>query len=340
MERAAVLGAGAWGTALAIHLARCGFRVLLWDRSPERAAAMQDARENPDYLPGVPFPDEVTVTADMASVAGCRRLVLAVPSAVLREVTTAVAGHADPESWVVCATKGLEEGSGKLAHEVMAEVLGEHAAGWAVLSGPSFAEEVGRGLPTAITVAQPDLDRAEVLAAWFRCDPVRVYTSDDPVGVELGGAVKNVIAIAAGIADGMGLGYNARAALITRGLAEMSRLGVAWGGRAETFAGLTGLGDLVLTCTGPLSRNHQLGETLGRGTAVERVPVALWRRAEGVRAARALHAKARELGVEMPITEEVYRVLYEGEDPRQALHSLMHRSPKTEQPLSARDGQA
>ncbi|MFA9461428.1 NAD(P)H-dependent glycerol-3-phosphate dehydrogenase [Thiohalorhabdus sp. Cl-TMA] len=333
MAKAAVMGAGAWGTALAIHLARCGFEVLLWDRDQERAAAAQQARENEAYLPGVPLPDGVTVSADLSRVAGVPSLVLAVPSAALREVAGALKPYVDGGTWAACATKGLEEGSGKLMHEVLVEVLGDRLGGWAILSGPSFADEVGRGLPTAITVAQPDAQRAEKVAAWFRCDPLRVYTSDDPVGVELGGAVKNVIAIAAGIADGMGLGYNARAALITRGLAEMSRLGVAMGGHAETFAGLTGLGDLVLTCTGPLSRNHQLGEVLGQGTPVDRVSPALWRRAEGVRAARALHGKAAGLGVDMPITEQVYRVLCEGEDPRRAVRSLMQRTPKAERPL-------
>jgi glycerol-3-phosphate dehydrogenase (NAD(P)+) len=328
---AAVIGAGAWGTALAIQLARCGHQVALWQRHPGRAEAMQKGRENLDYLPGYPLPEAVTVTADLGeAVADCPRLVVAVPSSALREVAAAIAPHAAPEARVACATKGLEEATGKLMHEVLDEVLGGRVAGIAILSGPSFAQEVAAGQPTAVTLAAPDLDEAEAVAPWFRCDPMRVYSSDDPVGVELGGAVKNVIAIAAGIADGLGLGYNARAALITRGLAEMARLGEAWGGRGDTFAGLAGLGDLVLTCTGPLSRNHQLGEALGAGTPLAELDPVLWRRAEGVRTTRALHQRARELGVDMPIGEQVYRVLFEGEDPERAVAALMHRRPKAE----------
>jgi len=341
MTVAAVIGAGAWGTALALQLARCGHQVRLWDHDAARAATMERERENAAYLPGVYLPETVQVTGDLAAAAdGCERLVLAVPSAALREVAGMLAEVVAPTAWVACATKGLEEGSGKLMHEVLADVLDGRVAGVAILSGPSFAQEVAQGLPTAITVAQADSASAGTVAAWFRCDPMRVYSSDDPVGVELGGAIKNVIAIAAGISDGMGFGYNARAALITRGLAEMSRLGVAMGGRSETFAGLTGVGDLILTCTGPLSRNHQLGELLGGGTAVADVPASLWRRAEGVRTARALYGKARAMGVEMPITEQVYRVLCEDEEPRRAVATLMQRSPKSEQPLPPEAGGA
>jgi glycerol-3-phosphate dehydrogenase (NAD(P)+) len=328
---AAVIGAGAWGTALAVQLARCGHRVALYERHPERAAAMQRGRENAEYLAGHRLPDGVTVTSELAeAVNGCPRLVFAVPSSALREVATAVAPLAAAGACVACATKGLEEATGQLMHEVLEEVLGERVAAVTILSGPSFAQEVAAGQPTAVTLAAADVATAEAVAEWFRCDPVRVYSSADRVGVELGGAVKNVIAIAAGIADGLGLGYNARAALVTRGLAEMARLGEAWGGRAETFAGLAGLGDLVLTCTGPLSRNHQLGESLGAGTPLAEVDPVLWRRAEGVRTVRALHRRAQELGVDMPIAEQVYRVLYAGEDPGRAVDALMRRQPKTE----------
>ncbi len=339
MTTAAVLGAGAWGTALAIHLARCGHPVRLWEHDPARAENLQRERRNALLLPDVVFPEAVSVTADLtAAVSGCERLVIAVPSAALREVAGLLAPAVSPGAWLVCATKGLEEDTGRLMHEVLAEALGGRLAGIAILSGPSFAQEVAAGQPTAVTVAHAEIDRAEAVADWFRCDPMRVYSSDDPVGVELGGAIKNVIAIAAGISDGMGFGYNSRAALITRGLAEMSRLGSALGGRPGTFAGLAGLGDLVLTCTGPLSRNHQLGELLGAGTPVDQVPAGLWQRAEGVRTARALFRKAAELGVEMPITEQVYRVLYEGSDPGEALAALMGREPKAEQPLTQGGG--
>lgn len=369
----AVLGAGAWGTALALELARCGHRVALWHPSPERAEAMQRRRENADYLPGIPFPEGVTATADLAeAVAECPRLVFAVPSDVLRQVAAEAAPYVAPSARVVCATKGLEVDSGKLMHQVLEEALAapgsvspaEEAPGQrdrsdrvatvAVLSGPSFAQEVAEGKPTAVTLAAERLVEAEAMADWFRCGPgalapegegrrltggaVRVYSSDDRVGIELGGAVKNVIAIAAGIADGLELGYNSRAALITRGLAEMARLGEAWGGRAETFAGLAGLGDLVLTCTGPLSRNYQLGERLGAGTPLAEVDPVLWRRAEGVRTARALHQRARALGVDMPIAEQVYRVLYEGEAPHEAVAALLQRRPKPEQPANTGGG--
>ena len=346
----AVIGAGAWGTALAMELVRCGHRVILWHPSQERAGAMQRRRENADYLPGISLPEGITVTADLAhALGGCPRVVFAVPSSALRQAATDAAPHLASSVQVVCATKGLEAETGSLMHEVLEEVLGGCDATVAILSGPSFAQEVAEGKPTAVTVAGERLEVAEALADWFRCGPgalrsepeggrrlsggtVRVYSSDDRVGVELGGAVKNVIAIAAGIADGLDLGYNARAALITRGLAEMARLGEAWGGRAETFAGLAGLGDLVLTCTGPLSRNYQLGERLGAGTPLAQVDALLWRRAEGVRTAQALHQKARALGVDMPIAEQVYRVLYEGEAPHEAVAALLQRRPKPEHP--------
>ncbi|MEF8793400.1 NAD(P)H-dependent glycerol-3-phosphate dehydrogenase [Thiohalorhabdus sp.] len=347
----AVIGAGAWGTALAIELVRCGHRVTLWHPNPDRAEAMQQRRQNADYLPGIPLPDGITATADMEqALSGCPRLVFAVPSHALRRAATDAAPFIAPSAQVVCASKGLEAETSELMHEVLAEVLSERDTLVGILSGPSFAQEVAEGKPTAVTVAAERLEEAEVLADWFRCGPgslrpqdegagrrlsggsVRVYSSDDRVGIELGGAVKNVIAIAAGIADGLDLGYNARAALITRGLAEMARLGEAWGGRAETFAGLAGLGDLVLTCTGPLSRNYQLGEWLGAGTALAEVDPVLWRRAEGVRTARALHHKARALEVDMPIAEQVYRVLYGGEAPHEAVAALLQRRPKPEDP--------
>lgn len=303
-------------------------------RSAERAEGLRYAGENSDYLPGIPFPGSLSVHADPAALAGCDGALLVVPSVVAGEAAAQAAAHLPAGAPLICASKGLEQGTGRLLHEVLEAELGDRAR-IAVVSGPSFAEEVAGGLPTAVTLAHPDPATAESLAEWLRCEPVRVYSSDDPLGVELGGAIKNVIAIAAGISDGLGLGYNARAALITRGLAELTRLGQALGGRPETFSGLTGMGDLVLTCTGPLSRNRQLGETLGAGTPVGELPEGLVRRAEGVRTAAALHDKARNLAVEMPITEHVYRVLHEGENPRQALSALMQRAPKSETGASA-----
>ncbi len=330
----AVIGGGAWGTALAIQLSRCGHEVRLWERHPEHAAEMQRTRYNETYLSGIPLPEEMVITASLEkALAGTRRVVLAVPSGAVAEVANSLAETMDRRSWLVCATKGLEERTGRLLHEVLQEDLAKHVAGIAILSGPSFAQEVAQGLPTALTVAAEDLAQAEEVADWLRCDPLRVYSGNDLVGVELGGAAKNVIAIAAGISDGLSLGHNARAALITRGLAEIMRLGSTYGARTETLAGLAGLGDLVLTCTGPLSRNHQLGERLGAGVAIQELPSSLWQRAEGVGTARALYRQAAGLGIEMPITEEVYRVLYGGGDPKQALFSLMQRKPKPEYDL-------
>jgi len=333
LTAAAVLGGGSWGTALAIQLGRCGHPVRLWERHAQAAKELQDSRVNERYLPGLTLPEQVAVTADPEeALAGARCVVIAVPSRSLEEVARLMAKALEPGTWVICATKGLEERSGRLLHEVLDSTLPERIGGVAFLSGPSFAQEVAEGRPTALTLAAADLDQAEELAGWLRCDPLRVYSSADRVGVELGGAVKNVVAIAVGIADGLELGYNARAALITRGLAEIMRLGAAWGGQTETFAGLAGLGDLVLTCTGPLSRNYQLGERLGAGFAVADLPLGLWDRAEGVGTARALVRRAQDLGVEMPITEQVHRVLHEGGDPEAAVASLMQRSPKPESP--------
>lgn len=331
MSAVAVIGGGAWGTALALHLAGIGHEVILWVRDPARAHQLAAERENAAYLPGFPFPDSIAVTADHdAALAEVAWAVVAVPSRGLRGTVGWLGERIPPDTWLVCATKGVEENTGYLMHQVLTEEAGGRIGGVGILSGPSFAQEVAQGLPTAVTLAHPDLDRAEALAEGMRGGHLRVYSSDDPLGVELGGAVKNVIAIAAGIADGLGLGYNARAALITRGLAEMSRLGEAWGGRADTLAGLAGLGDLVLTCTGPLSRNYQLGQVLGGGTPVAEVEPTLWRRAEGVPTARAVAGQARALGVEMPITEQVERILHGGHEPRQAVSSLMHRPPKSE----------
>ncbi len=340
MAKAVVLGAGAWGTALAIQLIRCGQSTCLWARDPRRACALQEQRENPDHLPGIVLPEALEVTADLEwALAGRQRVVVAVPSVALGALGQEMRAVLTPASWVVIATKGLEEESGQLMHEVLEVALhGSCLGGIAVLSGPSFALEVAQGMPTAVTLAHVEIDQAERIAGWFRDASMRVYSSDDPVGVELGGAIKNVIAIAAGISDGLGFGYNAKAALITRGLAELIRLGIALGGRLETLTGLAGTGDLVLTCTGALSRNRQLGELLGSGTPVEAIPERLWQRAEGVRTVKALRKRAKTLGVEMPITEQVYRVLYQGERPQSAVRSLMERPPKAEHPLSTSPG--
>ncbi|HYW92800.1 MAG TPA: NAD(P)H-dependent glycerol-3-phosphate dehydrogenase [Gammaproteobacteria bacterium] len=324
-----VIGAGSWGTALAIQLARCGSRVLLWGRDPRQIAHMAGERENARYLPGCPFPDGLTPEGDLDGLLrDCRDLLVAVPSDAFRETLVRVRRGLRPDTRVAWGTKGLELSSGLLAHEVAGEVLGRDIP-VAVLSGPTFAGEVARGLPAAITVAATDREFAFDLAQRLYDGRFRAYTSQDMPGVEVGGAVKNVMAIAAGISDGLRFGANARAALITRGLAEIMRLGTALGGELKTFMGLAGLGDLVLTCTDDQSRNRRMGLALaaGRGADQARARIGL---VEGVHAARAVWEKARSRGVEMPITEHVYRVLYEGMAPREAVESLTTGEPKQE----------
>jgi len=336
MTPLAVLGAGSWGTALAVLAAGQGRAVRLWGHDPEHVAAIAAARCNTRYLPECPFPDNLSVQGDLAAIAReTRDFLVVVPShafrATLANLATLLPGGEPPR--VAWGTKGLEPGTGALLSEVAAQVLGP-AARLGVFSGPTFAREIARGLPAALTAAAADLAVAEEMAGWLRNDRVRVYTSVDVVGVQLGGAIKNVMAIAAGISDGLGFGANARAALITRGLAELTRLGVAMGGRPETFAGLAGLGDLVLTCTDDQSRNRRVGLGLGRGASLAAVLEDIGQEAEGVKSTREVHALAQRQGVEMPITEQVYRVLYEGLAPTEAVGSLMQREPKSESDAS------
>jgi len=332
MKRAAVLGAGAWGTALAKVLSDKGERVALWTHRPELAEQIGESHENARYLPGVGLSPELIVTADLEqALADASLVVLAVPSHALREVVTRAKGGLPSSAAIVSATKGIENESLMLMREVILDVGGpELDKRLAVLSGPSFAHEVAVGLPTAVVVASSSADVAR--AAQERCanERLRVYTSDDPVGVELGGALKNVIAIAAGACDGLGYGHNSRAALITRGLAEIVRLSMAKGGNALTLAGLAGLGDLVLTCTGELSRNRTVGVEMGRGRRLPDVLTRLGHVAEGVRTAKSAYDLGRKFNVEMPITTEVYRVLYENKSPKQAVGDLMARALKPE----------
>ena len=329
-EPIAVLGAGSWGTALAILLAGNGIETRLWGRDPAQMAEMDRARCNRRYLPDSPFPDPLRPTADMAAALdGVNELLMVVPSGGFRDVLSQAAGHLRPGARIALATKGLEHGSRKFLHEVVGEVL-EVPTATAVISGPTFAKEVAAGLPTAVTVASADLTFAEHLANRLHNDRFRAYTASDIVGVEFGGAVKNVLAIGAGIADGLGFGANSRAALITRGLAEIKRMGVDLGGAPETFMGLAGLGDLVLTCTDNQSRNRRLGLAVGEGRSVDEALAAIGQVAEGLYAAQEVHLLAEERGVEMPITEQVYSVLYQGRDPRQAVHALLTRALKPE----------
>lgn len=326
----AVLGAGSWGTALAILLARNGAHVRLWGNEPEPLSAMQAQRENRRYLPGVRFPDSLQLALKLdAALKGAQAIVVVVPSHAFRAVMRDLVDRIDRNIPVAWGTKGLEMASAALMHQVFQDVMGTEQA-YAVLSGPTFAGEVARGLPSAITVAAQDHDCAADIAALLHNDSFRVYTSTDVVGVQLGGAVKNVLAIAAGISDGLGFGANARAALITRGLAEMFRLGVAMGGQQETFMGLAGLGDLVLTCTDDQSRNRRFGLALAAGKSVEQAKRDIDQVVEGIQTAKVVMQLAVRHGVEMPITEQVHAVLYADIDARDAVQALFAREQKAE----------
>lgn len=327
----AVVGAGSWGTALAIVLARQGFAVTLWAYEPELAANLASKRENSIFLPGFQLPESVFPTARMEEAAAAPLLLVAVPSHALRAVLTGMRTTLGPAAEVVIATKGLEERTLLRGSEVAEEVYG---AGLrprlATLSGPTFAREVAAGEPAAVVIAARSAPLAVSLQQRLSSPTLRLYTSPDVVGVELAAALKNVIAIAAGICQGLGLGSNTRAALIARGLAEMTRLATAAGGQPETLAGLAGLGDLVLTCTGELSRNRALGIALGQGQTLAQAEAATPMVAEGVRTTAAGVQLAARWGVEMPILRQVYRVLFEHLTPRQALAELMQRALRAE----------
>jgi glycerol-3-phosphate dehydrogenase (NAD(P)+) len=332
MKRAAVLGAGAWGTALAKVLSDNGEQVSLWTHPPELADEINESRQNSRFLPGVTLAPEILVTPDHERALADATLVLVVvPSHAMREVIQRVKGAIPRSASVVSAAKGIENDSLMLMREVILDVMGAEVDGRvAVLSGPSFAHEVAVGLPTAVVAASSSAEVARAVQERFSNERLRLYTSDDPVGVELGGALKNVIAIAAGACDGLGYGHNSRAALITRGLAEIVRLSMAKGGNALTLAGLAGLGDLVLTCTGELSRNRTVGIEMGRGRKLPDVLARLGHVAEGVRTAKSAYDLGRKFNVEMPISTEVYRVLYEGKSPKQAVADLMARALRPE----------
>ena len=332
----ALLGAGAWGTALAISLARA-HEVSLWARDEALAQQLRATRVNARYLPGYPLPANVLCDSDLAgSIATADIIIAIVPTSSLRDVTKQIA-RAGCRAPLVLACKGFEAGSGKLPYEVCSETLSPDAM-VGVLSGPSFAQEVAKGLPAALTLAAFNGDFASHAARELNGPRLRVYSGTDVIGVALGGALKNVMAIAAGISDGMGLGFNARAALITRGLAEISRLGQQLGGQAETFMGLTGLGDLVLTATGDLSRNRQVGLQLAQGETLTNILQRLGHVAEGVYTAREAAARATALKVEMPITQAVCDVLEEKTSARAALERLLSREPKPEASIGAGSG--
>jgi glycerol-3-phosphate dehydrogenase (NAD(P)+) len=326
-----VVGAGAFGSAIAVVAARCGNEVLLWAHDRVVADAIRKTGTNPSYLRDMPLGELVQPTNDLAEVAAFSDTIFMVtPSHHYRRVLTELADHVRKPVRIVSGTKGIENETLDRMSEVSATVLGESMSHFAALSGPTFAIELARGIPTAAVIASADVSFAEDLQRVLSSDTLRLYNSADVTGVELGGSLKNVIAIAAGVIEGLGLGHNTTAALITRGLHEITRLGVALGGKLETFAGLAGMGDLVLTCTGALSRNRRVGVELGRGKKLDEILDEAKFVAEGVKTSRSARDLAERHGIEMPITLEMERVLYEGEPPQRAIRRLMTRSLKAE----------
>jgi glycerol-3-phosphate dehydrogenase (NAD(P)+) len=329
-REAAVLGAGSWGTAIAAHLGSIGHDVTLWGRDPDLIDAIRTTRVNPTYLPGVALPALIHPTTDLATaLEGVRHVIVAVPSHGLRAVVRQAAPYLTPGAVMVSATKGLETGTlASMSRVILDETSGRHPV--VVLSGPSFAAEVARRLPTALVAASIDAGAVQSVQARFRGPTFRLYGSDDVVGVEIGGALKNIIAIAAGVVESLGLGHNARSALITRGLAEISRVACALGGRRETLAGLSGLGDLVLTCTGSLSRNRHVGLELGRGRSLDEILSGMRMVAEGVRTTEAALLLGEQHGVELPIAGQIADVLAGRRTPQAAVEELMLRPQRGE----------
>jgi glycerol-3-phosphate dehydrogenase (NAD(P)+) len=329
-QQVAVIGAGSWGTALAHHLGRQGHKVRVWVYEPELLKILQTEQENTVFLPGVKLPSNLEFVGQVQDAAkGAKVIVMAVPSHVFRQVLTLLASTDLSASTIVCASKGIENDTLLTMEGVVREVLGPECP-YAILSGPSFAAEVAQAQPTVVTAASRQKQVAKSIQQLFSSPTFRVYTTYDVTGVELGGALKNVMALGAGILGGLGLGANPRAALITRGLAEISRLGSRLGANPMTLAGLSGLGDLVLTCTSTQSRNYQVGVQLGSGKKLPEILTSMQMVAEGVKTAAATHFLAQKLGVEMPIVEQVYRTLYENQSPRVAVKTLMTRALKDE----------
>jgi glycerol-3-phosphate dehydrogenase (NAD(P)+) len=328
--KTAILGAGAWGTALAWLWGKNGRPISLWGHNGSRIVRMQKTRENNDYLPGLKLPESVHVTSELTKCAGADLIVFVTPSTALREI----AGHlrkviANARTIVLSCTKGIEQGSGMRMSQILREAFPEHRI--AVLSGPNLAVEIAKNLPTATVIACDDMDCAASLQGVLGGQRFRIYTSPDVVSVELGGALKNVFAIAAGISDGLGLGDNSKAALVTRSLAELVRLGVAMGGTANGFYGLSGAGDLILTCYSERSRNHTVGKCLGKGEPLAQITAAMKMVAEGIPTVRSAWECARRLNVATPIIDQVYAVLYQQKKPTVALEELLQREPKPEQ---------
>jgi glycerol-3-phosphate dehydrogenase (NAD(P)+) len=328
-RRTAILGTGGWGTALALLWAKGGHEIVLWGHTPERVSEISRSRKNPDYLPGAELPANVCLTSKLADCAAAELIVFVTPSVALREVASALQQAAvSPTAILMSCTKGIEHGSGMRMSEILQEKFPANPV--AVLSGPNLAVEVARGLPGATVLGCRDRDLAEELQAMLGSSRFRVYTSDEIVGIELGGALKNIFAIPAGVSDGFGFGDNSKAALVTRSLAELFRLGVAMGGDGRTFQGLSGAGDLIATCFSQHSRNRRLGEQLGQGRALEEITRGMKTVAEGIPTARSAFECARKLGVETPIIDQVHAVLHEGKPPPQAMKELLGRDQKSE----------
>jgi glycerol-3-phosphate dehydrogenase (NAD(P)+) len=329
--RISVIGAGSFGTAMAIAAARAGNEVVLWAHDPDVAATIRETGANPDYLAGMPLSERIHATNDLEEAAAfCDTMFMVVPSHHYREVLTSLRGHVRDRVKVISGTKGIENESLQRMSEVTTSVLGDQLTAFAVFSGPTFALETARGDPTAAVIASKDAELAQEVQQVMSSASLRLYHSSDVVGVELAGSLKNVIAIAAGVLEGMGLGSNTTAALITRGLHEMTRLGLALGGRLETFAGLAGMGDLVLTCTGALSRNRTVGVLLGKGQLLDQILRESKFVAEGIKTSKSARALSERHVIEMPIATEMCRVLYDGESPRAGLTRLMTRTLKAE----------
>ena len=324
------IGAGSWGTTLAILLAESGHDVSLWAHGDEQQDRLKRERENALYLPGFRFPDTLAVVDDILDAARHDVVVIATPTQFIRQTLEPIDSAMWQQTTVVSASKGIERGSLLRISELLEEILEIPAQRFVCLSGPSHAEEVARKLPTTVVAASQSQKNAELVQGLFNCDSFRVYASTDLIGVELGGSLKNVIALCAGIVDGLGFGDNTKAALITRGLAEIARLGVTLGAEPQTFSGLSGLGDLVVTCTSRHSRNRFVGERIGKGDALADIVAEMRMVAEGVTTTESAYQLAASRGVEMPITNEVYRILFEGKDPREATHQLMTRQARHE----------
>jgi glycerol-3-phosphate dehydrogenase (NAD(P)+) len=329
IRNTAIIGAGGWGTALAVLWSKRGNAITLWGNDPGRAAKLRETRENSEYLPGITLPDAIRVTSDIADCSSADLIVFVTPSVALRSVAKRLqAANLNSGAILLSGTKGIEHGTGMRMSEVLHETFPAHTV--AVLSGPNLAVEIARGLPTAAVLGCRNHECAEELQSYLGSERFRIYSSDETIGIELGGALKNVFAIAAGAGDGFGLGDNSKAALVTRSLAELLRLGTAMGGNPRTFYGLSGAGDLIATCFSQLSRNRRVGERLGRGETVEQIRASTHTVAEGIPTAKSAFECARKLQIETPIIDQIYSVVHEGKRPDQAMQELLGRDQKSE----------